>query len=359
MPQSAQLTRTPSNWGTPLNEGARDSHKQSTPKAQREAAALAEAAANFPQMGWGPYGWPTGPWPGAAWPAPWGGWDPTQGVAGGGKNEQGRRAPAGTKGKDAPASSSANRSHAHLHPQSHPFANQQAKTKGGGTSGQGGGVEDVRVGTDVAALRLRGLPFTVSVQDVLAFFATHEVVERIADGPQATQLLMKANGKPSGQAVVQMRSRQCAEIACKALQGQYLGGRYVEVFVYGDEHGHGGHGGDMLGMQAFPGAGPPFGGLPPWSLAAPWAGLGAGLAPPPLPGAVAGADGEASMNAHMPPDIWSFICRDPNFAAGMPGPPVGPGAIPWADSPSASTATPATTASTPGPDSAVRETLEV
>ena len=46
--------------------------------------------------------------------------------------------------------------------------------------------------TSVAALRLRGLPFSVTVQDVLAFFAQHDVADRIADGPHIVQLLPKA-----------------------------------------------------------------------------------------------------------------------------------------------------------------------
>eukprot|EP00811_Abedinium_folium_P012823 NODE_2190_length_2270_cov_3.076062.p1 GENE.NODE_2190_length_2270_cov_3.076062~~NODE_2190_length_2270_cov_3.076062.p1 ORF type:complete len:360 (-),score=111.99 NODE_2190_length_2270_cov_3.076062:819-1898(-) len=122
------------------------------------------------------------------------------------------------------------RSHAHLHPQSHPFAHMLLP---GGA--EGGSVAAEGDTTGVAVLRLRGLPFSVTVQDVLAFFATHDVADRIAENPQAAQLLPKANGRPSGQAVVQMRSRHDAEVAQRALCNQWVGGRYIEVFVYGDE----------------------------------------------------------------------------------------------------------------------------
>jgi len=125
---------------------------------------------------------------------------------------------------DAPAS----RSHAHLHPQSHPFAHKTS-TNDIAAIGDGG------LDANAPALRLRGLPFTVSVQDVLAFFAQHDVADKIADQPNAAQLLQKANGRPSGQAVVQMRSRQDAEVAQQALCNQWVGGRYIEVFVYGGE----------------------------------------------------------------------------------------------------------------------------
>merc|ERR1712137_742682 len=87
---------------------------------------------------------------------------------------------------------------------------------------------------NVPMLRLRGLPFSVSVQDVLAFFAQHDVADRIVDGSNAAQLLLKANGRPSGQAIVQMRSREDADFARHALHNRFVSGRYIEVFAYGD-----------------------------------------------------------------------------------------------------------------------------
>jgi len=121
---------------------------------------------------------------------------------------------------------SSNRSHAHLHPQSHPFAHRQHTDEG---------VEPKSEAPKGAALRLRGLPFTVSVQDVLAFFAINNVSDRIVDRPNACELLPKANGRPSGQAVVQMESPQDAVVAQQALHNKFVGGRYVEVFVYAEE----------------------------------------------------------------------------------------------------------------------------
>merc|ERR1719247_3351712 len=89
------------------------------------------------------------------------------------------------------------------------------------------------IGGSVAAVRLRGLPFSAGEQDVLAFFAQHEVADRIADCNKAVQMLLKANGKPSGQAVVQMQSRRGANHAQSCLHGQWMGNRYIEVFAYG------------------------------------------------------------------------------------------------------------------------------
>ena len=101
------------------------------------------------------------------------------------------------------------RSHAHLHPESHPFAHRAPGNTSAVDKVVAKGEKDT---ANVAALRLRGLPFSTSVQDVLVFFAQHGVADRIADGPQAAQLLPKANGRPSGQAVVQMPTRHDAEI---------------------------------------------------------------------------------------------------------------------------------------------------
>lgn len=91
------------------------------------------------------------------------------------------------------------------------------------------------VESGVAAIRLRGLPFTSNEQDVLAFFAQHDVVDRISDGPKAVNLLTRSNGRSSGQAVVHMRDRTDAELAQRVLNGQWMGNRYIEVFLHGDE----------------------------------------------------------------------------------------------------------------------------
>ena len=79
------------------------------------------------------------------------------------------------------------------------------------------------VGGPAATVRLHGMPFSMTEQDVLAFFALHDVADRIADG-----LFVM------GQAIVQMRSNVDAAIAASKLMNQWIGGRYTEVFVYGD-----------------------------------------------------------------------------------------------------------------------------
>lgn len=261
---SGHCVRTPSDWGTP---GPIPSQQAAAaPEAQGPADAGAAPGMDFNT--WPTYGWPP-VWAGQAW-MPWQA-DAAAGVADGGipKAARGQAMPASGK-RGARGDSSASRSHAHLHPQSHPFANRPVAGNSAGSATAPSPADSEGRGQAVPALRLRGLPFNVTLQDVLAFFAQHEVADRIADGPQAAQLLPKANGRPSGQAVVQMRSRYDAEVACSALYHQFIGGRYIEVFVYGDATDS--QGPDAGAPQALPGA--PAWPLPPW----------AGVVPPPVPG---------------------------------------------------------------------------
>mmetsp|Transcript_72640 Transcript_72640/g.135717 ORF Transcript_72640/g.135717 Transcript_72640/m.135717 type:complete len:839 (-) Transcript_72640:234-2750(-) len=101
---------------------------------------------------------------------------------------------------------------------------------GGGSTGglHQAAVEEEPIGS--AVLRLRGLPFQTEEQDVLSFFAKFEVVDHISDQIRAVRMIAKANGKPSGQALVHMRNGRSADIALEVLNGKHIGDRYIEVF---------------------------------------------------------------------------------------------------------------------------------
>jgi RNA recognition motif-containing protein len=87
------------------------------------------------------------------------------------------------------------------------------------------------VGPETNVVRLRGLPFTATVQDIFVFFAQCEIVDRIASDSNAVDLLLRSNGRPSGQARVRMQTRSDAELAQRLLHGQWMGKRYIEVFL--------------------------------------------------------------------------------------------------------------------------------
>lgn len=78
-------------------------------------------------------------------------------------------------------------------------------------------------------VRLRGLPFDTTEQDVLSFFAQQGVADRVAEVSNAVEVMSKSNGKPSGHAVVQLRRAQDVDVVQRALHMANLGNRYVEV----------------------------------------------------------------------------------------------------------------------------------
>lgn len=70
-------------------------------------------------------------------------------------------------------------------------------------------------------LRLRGLPFRATQDDIGNFF----------DGFNFTSVLLSsANGRPSGEAYVEFSSVQVAQRAMDARQRAMLGQRYIELF---------------------------------------------------------------------------------------------------------------------------------
>eukprot|EP00439_Symbiodinium_sp_Y106_P075017 s93_g14.t1 len=83
-----------------------------------------------------------------------------------------------------------------------------------------------------AAIRLRGLPYEAGEQDILAWMAKYDVVDRIMECKQAVRIYSKNNGKPMGLAVIAMNSKEDADFVRQALHGQYMGNRYIEVFPH-------------------------------------------------------------------------------------------------------------------------------
>lgn len=306
------LCDTPSDWGTPGPAGLpnpssvanHDSSTQPSSSAATSNPALDPINPFNPWAAGAAFGFPP-PWAGVGWPGVWQ-------LQDGSEMDLGKGAGKGPqKQKSAPKSdATATRSHAHLHPQSHPFAHKPPA--GGPDAAPGATVTAAAASTEaganpnVAAVRLRGLPFSMSVQDVLAFFAQHDVVDLIMDGPQAAQLLPKANGRPSGQARVQMRSRVDAETAQQALNNQWIGGRYIEVFVYGDEPDGGNDG--PAAADPKPAAAAAGGSANPWAAANP--GFGG------FPGASPGFPGGFGA---VPPALWANSVLPPMPAAGAPG----------------------------------------
>jgi len=88
--------------------------------------------------------------------------------------------------------------------------------------------------SEFAAVRLRGLPYDATEQDILAWFAKFDMVEQIADTAKAVRIFNKNNGKPMGLAVVMLNSKEDANVVVKTLGGQTMGSRYIEVFHHNE-----------------------------------------------------------------------------------------------------------------------------
>jgi hypothetical protein len=145
-------------------------------------------------------------------------------------------------------------------------------------------------------------------QDVLAFFAQHDIVDRVADGPKAVNIMTRSNGRPSGQAVVQMREPADAEIAMQVLHGQWMGQRYIEVFLLNADEEVGKPLGEKKNIEEMAAV----------SAATAGAVSTTSSAPSQLPQATAPAP---SLNG-PPPDLS-------NLFPGMPGLPPAPNIPPW------------------------------
>lgn len=72
-----------------------------------------------------------------------------------------------------------------------------------------------------ALLRLRGLPFTATVDDIRAFFDGYTL---------AGVHMCQRGGKPNGEAYVQFETEDEARQAREALHHAHMGSRYVEIF---------------------------------------------------------------------------------------------------------------------------------
>ena len=74
-------------------------------------------------------------------------------------------------------------------------------------------------------VRLRGLPFNATPEQVLQFFAGFEPPR----GTGGVHMVLGANGRPNGEAFVEFGSEELAE-AAMSKDRQTMGTRYVEVF---------------------------------------------------------------------------------------------------------------------------------
>lgn len=94
-------------------------------------------------------------------------------------------------------------------------------------SGRGGGIQ---VGEHTGYLRMRGLPFSASKDDVMEFFKVYNPVEG------SILLTVRSDGRATGEAYVAFSSPDDSKKAM-ALHRSMMGSRYIELFISNkDEH---------------------------------------------------------------------------------------------------------------------------
>ena len=100
--------------------------------------------------------------------------------------------------------------------------------RGNGGAHRGGGI---REGDPTGYLRMRGLPFTATKEDVLGFFKGYKPV----DG--SICLTVRSDGRATGEGYVAFATPEDSKSAM-ALHRNTIGSRYIELFISNkEEHG--------------------------------------------------------------------------------------------------------------------------
>ncbi|XP_046897862.1 epithelial splicing regulatory protein 2 isoform X2 [Hypomesus transpacificus] len=75
-------------------------------------------------------------------------------------------------------------------------------------------------------VRLRGLPYTAAIEDILEFMGEHTVDIK----PHGVHMVLNQQGRPSGDAFIQMKSSDRAFMVAQKCHKKMMKDRYVEVF---------------------------------------------------------------------------------------------------------------------------------
>ena len=102
------------------------------------------------------------------------------------------------------------------------------KGSGGRGSGRGGGIQ---VGEHTGYLRMRGLPFTTTKEEIFVFFKAYDPVE------DSICLTYRSDGRATGEGYILFATPDNAKDAM-VLHRSSMGSRYIELFISNkDEHG--------------------------------------------------------------------------------------------------------------------------
>ncbi|XP_053472951.1 epithelial splicing regulatory protein 2 isoform X1 [Ictalurus furcatus] len=84
----------------------------------------------------------------------------------------------------------------------------------------------ITTGSSRDCVRLRGLPYTAAIEDILEFMGEHTVDIK----PHGVHMVLNQQGRPSGDAFIQMKSAERAFMVAQKCHKKMMKDRYVEVF---------------------------------------------------------------------------------------------------------------------------------
>ncbi|XP_029830268.1 heterogeneous nuclear ribonucleoprotein H3 isoform X6 [Ixodes scapularis] len=76
-------------------------------------------------------------------------------------------------------------------------------------------------------LRIRGLPWSTTKEEILNFFTSKEV--NIKGGISGVHMTLSREGRPSGEAYIELESEQDVEVGLQR-HNEHIGHRYIEIF---------------------------------------------------------------------------------------------------------------------------------
>ena len=97
--------------------------------------------------------------------------------------------------------------------------------RGGERTGHGGGIRD---GPHTGYIRMRGLPFQATKQDIIEFFKDYKPIE------SSVLLTYRGDGRATGEGYVAFKNAVDAK-AAMALHRNTIGSRYIELFISNKE----------------------------------------------------------------------------------------------------------------------------
>ncbi|KAF4090965.1 hypothetical protein AMELA_G00031690 [Ameiurus melas] len=84
----------------------------------------------------------------------------------------------------------------------------------------------ITTGSSRDCVRLRGLPYTAAIEDILEFMGEHTIDIK----PHGVHMVLNQQGRPSGDAFIQMKSTDRAFMVAQKCHKKMMKDRYVEVF---------------------------------------------------------------------------------------------------------------------------------